>query len=496
MSDRPENEVVKKKKRKKKRKTAGRIISDIIKTIFVVSFVLCLVVIALGVYLFFSFSKDTCTTDSYTKLIQAEPMTVSERFDISSDGKTGVMRMDKKDLWWLIINENGDEFIEKTKASFQEKNFRLAGYGINLSEDSSIDLDIRWNSIKTIVHVPLELSFSDNTISVHPTGVRILKLNLKNKLIKFLTKIDLESYSFSVSLKPDGFIRSFDGMTISGDTINLAVTFDAYPLKALSMASEDIKYIPWFINGYENILEVASMYDESEEAALEKLLEGCDENPGKLEDILNQYYTITPLKDVWKDFRGNNGFLTQRILYGTSEDSFKESHDSLVDYCSTRLDLAAALLQKSCEQYDKVKITISKDGSFVYQKSEFIPSVLATEEEPWDNYELFIPEDGIQYCLIDTEDVYRAETPALKKFTSAYDQFTTEVDKSLSYPLGYAARTNTGTYFLCYFTEGTNADGESAPVAQFIQLAADEYNLLHAEGKISVWQSVKAETTE
>lgn len=461
-SDVKNNKKKKKKKRKKRRKSAVRIIGNIIRTIFLTAFILCILAVGLAVYLFLGMNTDSFKTDSVSKIIKAEGMSVADRFEIDAKGRTAEMRMDDADVWYLIDAEYGEDYVEDLKDKFNEKGFRLSGYGLVIDEyDPSIDLDIRWNGIKIATHLPAEIDFEDGTLTFTPTGVRVAKISLSPKLFKFFTKIDLSEYVLSVKLDPMGFIKSFDKMSIEDQNFVFDVTLDSDFLKAVAPDTDESDTIAWFCDGYSEIIQAGKDYEADPDAALTALLKPAEKKSSELEKILNDYYTLADTADTAADFKANSGFMFDRILYGNTKEGYEETHDNIIAYCGERQAMVDELVTSLAAAWDGGKITINGESRFIYKKDYLNVMLFGTSENPWDNYELFVPAEGFKYALIDSESAYVAKTPKLKKLINNNAVFSPEdTDKEMAYGLGVIYKTANGFKLMTYVSFTTDADGK------------------------------------
>ena len=479
----------KKKKRRKRRRSASAIIGSIFKTIFLIVFFLAFAAVALGVYLFIGINSDKLTIDSVSRLLNAKGLSVDERISIDEDGASARIYLDKADIWHLVTAEYGEDFIEKTKDGFNEKGLRLAGYGLIIDEnDSQIDLDVRWNSFKIPVHVPIEISFDDSQISFSPTGVRAFKIDFSPKFFKFLSGFDVSTAAFSVPVKPMGFIKSFDSMSIRDDCLRFDVSLNPALLKDVCVEHGFPEHIAWFAEGYSEITEAAALYTEDPAGALKAFLAPAIRKDGELERLLAVYYTMASSDDKRSDLAENGAFILKRVLYGYTEDGFAEGKRNLVSFCDGRRDMLFALAESLSEEWAASKISIDKDYQFIYKKEVLDISLFTPEGYEWQSYEAFVPAEGITPVIVRTEDAYLSKIPALKKLTASRLELGENLDKDTSYALGFVAKTANSQCLLCYvaFTPGTDgAEDEVFPVC--LQIPEQEYIRLMEEEAIPVF---------
>ena len=493
----PKSEVKKKKKKKKKRKkrrkSAARIIGNIIRTIFLVAFLLCIAAVGLAIYLFLGMNTDTLQTDSVSKIIKSEGIPVAERFEIDANARTASIRMDNADIWYLIDSEYGEDYVDELKDKFNEKGFRLSAYGLFIDEyDPSLDLDIRWNGIKIATHLPSDITFEDGTLTITPTGVRIAKIHITPKLLKFFTKIDLADYVLSVDIGPMGIIKSFDDMEIEDEYLVFDVTLDPEFLKPLSNEGNCPENIGWYCDGYTEVLKAGMDYSSDPKAALTAMLKPAEKKPAELERLLNEFYTLADTSDTAKDFKANNGFMFGRILFGNTKEGYEEAHENIVAYCDERNAMVDDLVRGVASSWDAGKISINGESRFVYKKDYLNIRNFATENNPWDNYELFVPAEGFKYALIDSESAYTAKTPKLSKLINKNAVFSVEeLDKNVPYGIALIFETSRGYKLMSYVSFTTDADGnipEEGGIFCLTRALDDElYNSLTAEGAVNVF---------
>ena len=489
----------KKKKRKKRRKSAARIIGNIIRTIFITAFLLCLVAVGLAVYLFLGMNTDSFQTDSVSKIINAEGMSVAERFEINAKERTAKLSMDNADVWYLLDAKYGDEYLDELKDKFNEKGFRLNGYGLVIDEyDPSLDLDIRWNGIKLATHLPSEMSFDNGELTITPTGVRVAKINVSPKLLKFFTKIDLADYVLSVKIEPMGFIKSFDDMEIIDEKMVFDVSLDPSFLKAVSAECSCPEIVGWYCNGYDEILQAGKDYSTDPQAALTALLKPAEKKTSELERFLNEYYTLADSSDTAADFEANNGFMFGRILFGNTQEGYEEAHENIVSYCEERQAMVDTLVSSLADSWNSGKITINGESRFVFKKDYLNVMLFATSENSWDNYELFVPAEGFRFALVDSESAYTAKTPKLSKLVNKNAVFSIEdLDRNTACGLNVIFETVRGYKLMSYVSFTTDADGsipEEGGIFCLTQAIDDDlYSQLTAEGAVNVFSDRPAE---
>ena len=447
-------------------------------------------------------NTDSFQIDSVSKIINAEGMSVGERFDVKASERTAKMRMDNADVWYLIDSQYGDAYVDELKDKFNEKGFRLNGYGLFIDEyDPSLDLDIRWNGIKLNTHLPSEITFDDGVLSITPTGVRVAKINVSPKLLKMFTKIDLADYTLSVKLDPMGIIKSFDDMDIEDENLVFDVSFDPDFLKPLTAEGSCPGMVGWYCDGYNEILNAGKAYSTDPNAALSALLKPAEKKSSELERFLNEYYTLTDTADTAADFKANDGFMFGRILFDNTKDGYEEAHANILTYCEERQAMVDELVNNIAKAWDAGKITISGENRFIYKKDYLSPIHFGSDTNPWDNYELFAPAEGFKFALIDSESAYVAKTPKLSKLTGKGAVFSIEeLDRNVPYGIGVIFETTRGYKLMSYIGFTTDAEGKIPAEGGIFcitnALDDDQYAQLTAEGAVNVFSDRPAAETD
>ena len=486
----------KKKKKKKKKKSAGQIIGSIVKTVFLVALLLCLAAIGLGAYMFIGFQGDSLETDSVSKLIKTEGISIDDRFDVNASAGTARVKMDKADIWYIVQNQLGDDFIEDIKTKFNDKGLRLSAYGLIIDENGSqLELDVRWNSIKIPCHLPVDISFANGEVTLKPQSLRLLKFDISPKLLKMVTKMDLAETSYSVKPEPFGFVKSYDAMDIEDEYLVFDCTLDPEFISPISPDNGYPVYIYWNCEGYEEITEAAETYASDSKEALAVFLEPTEKKDGEMERMLTEYYTLMLNQETAEELRKSDNFMFDRVLYEYSKEAFVDANSRLVEFCNKRLAMTDSLGTGIYNAWTGSKITLTSKG-FSYKGEALDIKHFASEENPWDNYQLFVVEDGFNYVIVNDINAYNEKTPALKKLANKNTVYSVEeFDSSVPYQIGYIARTVNGQFFLSYMgseiaeAEDGTESLELKPI--YVGLSEDEYNSLicvsEEEPMIMVW---------
>ena len=83
-------------------------------------------------YLYYSVCKAPFIPDDPRKLASSAPMSAEERFLISSQDQTARIRVDKTDIWYLILQHTDLDFLDDVNKELESYDLEIAGYAIHL----------------------------------------------------------------------------------------------------------------------------------------------------------------------------------------------------------------------------------------------------------------------------------------------------------------------------------------------------------------------------
>ena len=155
-------------------------------------FLIILLLLAGGAgYLYATIVQAPLTLEDPQKMANSQTMSPQDRFRFSSGDKTAQIRLDKGDIWYLVVSEVGADFLDPINQELSSYNLSVSGCALSLEEAGlALDLELFYRDIRLVAKVPCDLEFSGNHISLKPTGVKLGRISLP--VSKLLSSVEFK----------------------------------------------------------------------------------------------------------------------------------------------------------------------------------------------------------------------------------------------------------------------------------------------------------------
>ena len=435
----------------------------------IVALVILLILAGAVGFLYYTIAKAPFQPDDPRKLAASEPMEVQDRFRFSAADGTARVRLDKADLWTLILANTGDDFLNKINRELSAYDVTVSGCALNLNENGpELGLELHYRDIRLVTKIPCDLGFSGKHISLTPNGVKLGVISLPVK-----------SLLSSVKLEYDVKLPVITEVT--------AVSFEPGAIVLSGPMEADIRaLIPQSRNLYMDAVFAGELWPLAEalhtQAGYDRMLAGLEKNPGQVEDLYRKLFVLADPKDT-------DAYLESRM--GLTERFFPAIDFSAVKTEQAELEAQQTVLARSLEQfftkavndYNEKQFRLS-DGKFLYKKKPFQAAQYGGAEfEPL--FQLLDPE-SVFLVLVDAENGFIRKTSSFYRMADEKQQFTREVDFNKTYILGCVFRGVGGEPYLLYDIEIQNT-GTYVRSTKLQPLTEEEVAQLQEEGKFGVW---------
>lgn len=435
--------------------------------------VLLVIVLLLGGaagYLYYSVVKAPLETDDPQLLAASAPMSPEDRFRFFPADRTAQVRMDKSDIWSLILEHAGKDFLDTVNKELSPYGLTVSGCAIRLEEAGLwLDLELYYKETRLVARVPCALEFSENRLSLTPTGVKLGVISLPVE--KLLSKVKLE-YDVALPVLSEVTQVSFvqGAAVITGPVeqdIRSLVPVDK-ALYQTAVFCQELQYI-------------ADVLPAQEGVGL--LLNPLEQDPGKVEDLYFDLFVMADPK-VTEDYLDSRYGLTERFFPGIDFDAVTQEHDAMTELRGERTLILEKFFTNLVGNYNEKAFSLS-DGQFLLKRKPFLAAEYG--EGMYDAlYETLDP-NAIFLILVDAEDGFIRNTSSFYRMADENQQFTQEVNFDRTYILGCVLRSVDGDPFVMYEAEIRATGNTYSRDIVLKPLTEDAVSQLQVPGKFGVW---------
>lgn len=430
---------------------------------------LLLLVAGTAGYLYYSVVKAPLELDDPHKLAASEPMDPAERFRFSAADETGQVRLDKGDLWHLILENTGGDFLDTINRELEAYSLTVSGCAIRIEEEGlQLDLELYYKEIRLVVKVPCTLEISGHRLSLMPTGVKLGILRLPVE--QLLSSVKLE-YDLVLPVISDvtQVMLARDAIVLSGplepELRNLAPSQNRQNRAAAFCA------VRWPMA---QVLHTQAGYEE--------VLTQLERDPGSVEGVYRELFTLAAPKDREAYLESRMG-MTQRFfpsIHFSAVAAEQAEMQEQLDGISLAMD---QFFTKAVNDFNEKNFLLS--GGIFYKNGQPFRAAQYGAGEFDDLFQVLDPESFF-LVLVDAEDGFVRKTSSLYRIVNAYQQFTQEVDRNKTYILGMVFRGVDGENYLMYETE---IQGDNTYYREIVlqPLTQEEAAQLQVPGKFGVW---------
>ena len=452
----------------KKKKSGWRFFVNILLVFF-------LLIIGVAGFLVYSVVMAPMNLDDPQAMAASAPMSVDERFRFSAADGTAQVKLDKGDLWSIILDRAGEDFLDSINEELAPYALSVSGCGMDLDEEAlQLNLQMHYKQIRLAVKVPCDLEINGGHMVLKPTAVKLgaiplpvdtLLSNVKWEYDMVLPVID------NVSLT--GFAE--DGILLTGDVDQ--------NIHGLVFIDEAFQRVVLFSKSMQNLVNLVQTKEEWKDVLL-----GFEADPAKAEEFYEGLFLLSD--DVKRNiYLEKRGVFARRFFPDIDFDNITQERNNLINQFGVDVSLLKEFFTEVSDDYNDKKFKLS-DGEFLLNNQPFHAGQY-NEEKYGKLFEELDP-DRVFLVLVDAKNGYISDTVPLKRMVDKKQQFTQEVDFNKPYILGCVVFAESGDPFLLYDAqiEVISYTGKPSSVLRrtiLHPLTQENVETLQVPGKFGVW---------
>lgn len=421
-------------------------------------------------YLYYSVCKAPFVPDDPVKLAEAGVMAPEDRFRFSEADGTVQIRMDKADIWSLILTHTDADFLDDINKELESYALEISGFAIRMDEKKGmwLDLELFYKDTRLLAKLPCDLQISGQSISLRPTGLKLGVIPLP--VGGLLSAVEL---TFDQVLP---VLTDVTRISYETDTVLLAGPFE-----------QDIRtLVPW-----DRKLENAVLFCQELQPVVDALetqggfgtvLAYLEQHPGSVEELYRDLFALTKY-ETGKAYLADRQGMTQRFFPHIDFDAVAAQRYELEEELGARYVLLERFFSEAVSEYNGARLILS-GGEFLQKDQPFLTTQFG--------YQLYadlaqaLDPESFSLVLVDVQNGYTRKTAALGQMTDGEQAFTRSVDLEKSYVLGMLMDSVDGEPYLMYETEYSENGLYHRSITQ-VKLTEEEADALQIPGKIGVW---------
>ena len=434
-----------------------------------IALLILLILIGAAGYLYYSVVKMPAVMDDPRSMAASAPMSPAERYQFSSGDQTVQVRLDKGDLWTLILAEVGDNFLDVLNEELSAYSLSVSGCAIRMGEDGLwVDAELFRGDTRILARVLCDLEVSGEEFCLIPSKVKLGAISLP--LERLLSMVELE-YELNLPV-----ISQVTQISYTQDAIVLTGSMEE-DIRLLTPGEESL----YRAELYQKSLQPMAKYLRTRDG-VSSLLAYLEQKPAQVEEVYQDLFLLAE-PEILEEYLDSRSSLIHRFLPGIKISAIAQEHTRQAEEQNAmHRSLEQFFTMVVCDYNDK-KFTLS-DGQFLKNKKPFQASDYATEE--LENLFQVLDPDSFFLVLVDAEDGFIRKTSSFYRMADENQQFTQSVDFNKTYILGCVFRSAAGEPFLLYETEQTMGNTYSRCVT-VAALAEEEAAALNVPGMFGVW---------
>ena len=429
-----------------------------------------LLILAGGVgFLYYSIVKAPLKLDDPTAMAASAPMAPAERFSFDAAGQSARVKLDAADLWCLILNHTGGEFLDPVNGELESYGVQVKGCAIRIEESGlTMDLELSFRETRLVAKVPCNLEVREQSICLSPAGVKLGVIPLPVKGL--LSNIKLE-YDLTLPVLSQVTDVAFEEGAI---VLTGPMQEDLYQLIP---RSRNLYGFAVFSGEWKTLAD--ALQTEEGFAALLTRLEGA---PGEVEQLYRELFTLADSKTGAEYLEERHG-LTERFFPGIDFEAVEEARAAVKAQLDPMVRSLEQFFTAVVGDYNDKKFRLS-EGEFLKYGKPFKASGYGGETYK-DLFEVLNMEEFF-LILVSTEDGYIRNTSSFYRICDEKQEFTKEVDFNRTYILGCVIHGVDGDSYVMYEAEVQNENTYSRNV-HLVPLTEEEVEQLKIPGKFGVW---------
>lgn len=434
----------------------------------IIFLILLLLLAGAGGYLYYSVVKVPFEPDDFRKMAAAEPMSAEERFRFSSDG-TAQIRMDAADIWSVILENAGTDFLDVLNKELSGLSLSVSGCHIHLDQEGlRLDLELRYRDTRLVARVPCDLEFSGRHISLAPTGVKLGVIPLPVE--RLLSSVKLE-YDLTLPVIPEVTRLDFvtDALLLTGPV--------EQDIRTLVPLDDKLYRGAVFLESLQPLTEALTA-----EAGFARLLEHLEKDPGSVEDLYRQLFVMADDR-VCAAYLEERQDLTRRFFPGIDFAAVTEEQEALSNELSAWGNSLDQFFTEVVGDYNDKNFRLS-GGEFLKKRKPFHPSLYG--EGKYDALFEILDPDAVFLILVDAQNGFIRKTSSFYRMADEKQEFTQPVDFDKTYIIGCVLRSVDSDPYLLYEEEIAEANSYFRHIV-IHPLTEEEVLQLQVPGKFGVW---------
>lgn len=435
----------------------------------IVVLVILLILAGFAGYLYYSIVKAPLALDDPEQMASSAGMASETRFAFSAADRTARVKLDAADLWTVILNSVGNDFLDTVNRELKAFGASVSGCAIRMEEKGlRLDIELFYKETRLIAKVPCTLEFEGKHLTLAPAGVKLGIVPLPVKGL--LTNLKFEYDSDLPVLTEVTGVEFVDGAVVLSGPLEediRALIPQEKKLSQIAVFSEDMQETTNYLQTQEGF------------AALFTRLE---QEPGYAEDIYRDLFVMADPATT-ANYRNSRYGLTERFFPGIDFASLEEAHTALTELVEPQALMLDTFFTSLSGTYSDKLFTLS-EGEFLRKKKPF--DFAQYDKDKYDAlYEVLDPEEMF-LILVDAKDGFIRNTSSFYRMAKQDLEFTRDVDYNKTYILGCVIRSISDEPYLMYDREVDNGNTYSR-VIRLMPLAEEEVAALNQPGKFGVW---------
>ena len=434
----------------------------------IILLVLFLLVACTAGYLYFTIVRAPMEPDDPHQLAASAPMAPQDRFRFSPADQTVQVKIDRGDLWSLILDRAGDDFLADINAELSAYDLSVTGCAIHMDGDGlRLDLELLFRQLRMVAQVPCSLEFRGQQLTLVPTGVKLGRISLP--IESLLSSLKLE-YELNLPV-----IRDVTRLDFSDGALLLTGSMEA-DIRAL-VSEENLKKTAVFSKALNPLLTPLLTPE-----GYADLLDLLAREPGRTEDLYRELLILADPATA-DSYVNDRSVLLRRFFPGIDFSALAEAHTLRSESDNAMMSQLDQFFTRVVYIFNNKQFRLS-EGQFLYKKKAFHPS----RHHQADYALLFstLDPDSFFLVLVDAEDGFIRRTSSLYRLADEKQQFTQPVDFNRTYILGCVFRSPEGRPFLIYERED-HYDSTYVRSIALIPLTEEETASLQIPGQFGVW---------
>ena len=449
----------------------------IVRSLCIILLVILLIIGGSFGFLYYTITTNTVAIDDPAVLAAQAPMPASQRFVFDAAKETAQIRLEKSDLWWLLLPELDENLLENLNRELENYQLSITGYGFHITPKGiCIDLEAMYQSVRLPVHILTSLDFDPSGFSLTLTKAKVgaVRVPAAGLLRSVEARVDVDW----------PVVSDITDVAYQQDAVVLTGTLTQDMLSPVRDACRN-DAIGWFSTGHQAVFRAARAAD-----GFRELLPGLEQDPGSIETLYHGLFTLAE-EHEYESFMEQSRNLPHRFFPGIDYAAWKTENDAVRAEWTYYDSLVDDLVTRVSKDFNYRRFSL-KNGEFYLRNSVFDVLKAFTGDTAQEMEQLFhiLDPDKFHLVLVGSINGYSKNSPILSQICGKNQQLTRELNRNEAYPVGCVFQGVNGEYFLRY--ESIRISGAGNQMSKWLKtvtLTEEEYASLIQDGKIGVWIS-------